>query len=46
MNIQQLIESKYPTSELPDYNRGEEWTFNGFKLIQTGRAKGRPKLRV
>jgi hypothetical protein len=33
MNIQQLIESKYPTSELPDYNRGEEWTFNGFDLI-------------
>ncbi len=32
MNITELIVSKYPTSELPDYNRGEEWTFNGFDL--------------
>ena len=32
MNIQQLIESKYPKVELPKYIRGEEWTLNGFDL--------------
>ena len=32
MNIEQLIESKYPKVELPKYIKGEEWTLNGFDL--------------
>lgn len=32
MNIQQLIESKYPKIELPSFERSEDWTYNGFDL--------------
>ena len=32
MNIQQLIQSKYPTLEMPKYNKGENNIMNGFNL--------------
>ena len=32
MDIKQLIKSRYPKVELPSFERGEDWTYNGFDL--------------
>jgi hypothetical protein len=33
MNVEELIASKYPTQEIPDYKKNEEdWKMNGFDL--------------
>jgi hypothetical protein len=33
MNVEELIASKYPTQEMPDYKKNEEdWKMNGFDL--------------
>ena len=32
MDIQELIKSKYPKAEMPNYVSGEDWVYNGFDL--------------